>query len=164
MRNSLLYNYKETIDNWCEIFGSNNLTILDFNKIKKPSLETNFLKAIDSNFDTKGLKKAEIKNTSLPFKIILSLNKFNKNYKIKHSERRKLITKIRTIKSEKINYALCEQSLKQINSHFGPENEEIQDRYKIDLKNKYRKLGLLELNIEDDYQRIINLYKKSNEN
>ena len=47
LKNSRLLDYGRTIKNWTKVFGINNIRLLDYNKIKKNSLETNFLQAID---------------------------------------------------------------------------------------------------------------------
>lgn len=50
---------------------------------------------------------------------------------------------------------MCEESRKQINNHYNAGNKEIQEKYKIDLKNKYKKLNSIKPNIKEDYKCII---------
>ncbi len=155
------YNYNQTIKNWGEVFGERSLTILDFNKIKGSSLEFNFLNAVDPNLIVKNLKTIERKNISLPFKIILSLNKLNKNYKIKYLERKNLNREINKMESEKIDYALGKASVEHINQHFLEGNKKIEEKYKVNLNNEYRELIPIEVDFEKEYKLMLSFLGKS---
>jgi hypothetical protein len=155
------YDYYQTINDWSEIFGERSLTILDFNKIKSSSLEINFLNAVDPNLIVKNLKTIKRKNVSLPFKVILSLNKLNKDYKIKFLERKNLNTKIRKMESEKVDYALGKVAIEKINKYFLEGNKKIEEKYKVNLNNEYRELMPKQVDFDKDYKLILSFLGKS---
>ena len=155
------YDYNQTINDWSEIFGERSLTVLDFNKIKSSSLEINFLNAVDPNLIVKNLKTIKRKNVSLPFKVILSLNKLNKDYKIKFLERKNLNTKIRKMESEKVDYDLGKVAIEKINRHFLEGNKKIEEKYKVNLNNEYRELMPKQVDFDKDYKLILSFLGKS---
>lgn len=155
------YDYNQTINDWSEIFGERSLTILDFNKIKSSSLEINFLNAVDPNLVVKNLKTIKRKNVSLPFKVILSLNKLNKDHKIKFLERKNLNIKIRKMESEKVDYGLGKESIEKINRHFLEGNKKIEEKYKVNLNNEYRELMPKQVDFDKDYKLILSFLGKS---
>ena len=161
LRNSRLYNYKKTINIWSEVFGINNILVLDFNKIRKPSLEINFLKEIDKNIDVRNFKQIQIKNISLPFEIILALNKFNKEHKLDNKQMVSLVKNLRLMEVCKVDYSLSRKTIEHINSDFCDENKEIQEKYGINLANNYKKIDLQEINIDKSYESILNFCKRS---
>lgn len=160
LKNSILYDYKKTINEWSEVFGTNNMLVLDFNKIKKHSLEKNFLKEIDNNLDLKNLKEMEMKNISLPFEITLSLNKFNKEHKLTNQNMRRLVDYLRLLEVDQIDYSLSNKTIDQINLYFGYENKKIQEEYNVDIANNYKKVDAQEINIEKTYKSILDMYKR----
>lgn len=160
LKNSIMYNYKKTINEWSEVFGTNNMLVLDFNKIKKHSLEKNFLKEIDNNLDLKNLKEMEMKNISLPFEITLSLNKFNKEHKLTNQNMRRLVDYLRLLEVDQIDYSLSNKTIDQINLYFGYENKKIQEEYNVDIANNYKKVDAQEINIEKTYKSILDMHKR----
>lgn len=161
LKNSSMYDYKKTINEWSEVFGINNMLILDFNKIKKHSLGKNFLKEIDNDFNLRNLKEVQIKNISLPFEITLSLNKFNKDHKLTNKNMRMLVNDLRLLEVDQIDYSLDKKTIDQINLDFGYENKRIQEEYDINITNNYRKVAAQELNIEKIYESILDMHKKN---
>lgn len=161
LKNSSMYDYKKTINEWSEVFSINNMLILDFNKIKKHSLGKNFLKEIDNDFNLRNLKEVQIKNISLPFEITLSLNKFNKDHKLTNKNMRMLVNDLRLLEVDQIDYSLDKKTIDQINLDFGYENKRIQEEYDINITNNYRKVAAQELNIEKIYESILDMHKKN---
>lgn len=161
LKNSRLLDYGRTIKNWTKVFGINNIRLLDYNKIKKNSLETNFLQAIDLELKIDDLKKITMQNTSLPFKIILALNKLNKDNKLKILNKTVFINKVRQIKSNYVDYALSEASINMIDTNYQIMNKKIERKYTVDLNCNFQKIDVKVFHLEKELKSIMNAARES---
>jgi len=161
LKNSRLLDYGRTIKNWTKVFGISNIRLLDYNKIKKNSLETNFLQAIDLELKIDDLKKITMQNTSLPFKIILALNKLNKDNKLKILNKTVFINKVRQIKSNYVDYALSEASINMIDTNYQIMNKKIERKYTVDLNCNFQKIDVKVFHLEKELKSIMNAARES---
>tara|TARA_Y100001935_G_scaffold212096_1_gene182542 strand:+ start:1408 stop:2427 length:1020 start_codon:yes stop_codon:yes gene_type:complete len=135
-----LLNYKESIANWCEIFGEKSLKVYDFKKLCIGSLEKNFLNIVDSNLDFSLFNEVKQYNQSLSIEMILALNKFNQKYKIARTKRKAFLDEIKKIKLPKKDYYFDNESINYLNHVFGDQNAEVEEKYDIDLKINQKSL------------------------
>jgi hypothetical protein len=161
LKNSRLLDYGRTISNWTEVFGINNIQVFDYNKIKKNSLETNFLQAIDLELKIDDLKKITMQNTSLPFKVILALNQLNKDNKLKILNKKVFTNKVRQINSRHVDYALSEASINMLDTNYLIMNKKIEKKYMIDLSCKFKKIDYEVFHFEKELESIMNAAKES---
>ena len=102
-----------------------------------------------------------MQNTSLPFKIILALNKLNKDNKLKILNKTVFINKVRQIKSNYVDYALSEASINMIDTNYQIMNKKIERKYTVDLNCNFQKIDVKVFHLEKELKSIMNAARES---